>query len=248
MAAMATRESGNYPQQFPQLGSNAEGDAKMNTRNQILPAVCVAMLLSVVPGNEPRAQSESGQLEEVIVTARRIEERLQDTPISITAFTAEKLRDRMIVSTDELDQITPNLQFTNDTTLAGNNNSSNIFIRGVGQVDPTSTVDPGVGLYLDDVYMGQSVGGTMTLRDIDTVQILRGPQGTLFGRNSVGGAVLLTTVEPGDEFGGTIRAGVGSDSLADLFIAFDAPFSDTVRAKGPAGGPANLSNPWIHVV
>ena len=203
----------------------------MYIRNQVLAAICMALLLSTVPGNEPRAQSESGQLEEVIVTARRIEERLQDTPISVTAFTAEKLRDRMIVTTEELDQITPNLQFTNDTTLAGNNNSSNIFIRGVGQVDPTSTVDPGVGLYLDEVYMGQSVGGTMTLRDIDTVQILRGPQGTLFGRNSVGGAILLSTVEPGDEFGGTIRAGVGSDSLADLFFAFDAPLSDTVRSR-----------------
>jgi iron complex outermembrane receptor protein len=135
------------------------------------------------------------------------------------------------VSTEELDQITPNLQFTNDTTLAGNNNSSNIFIRGIGQVDPTSTVDPGVGLYVDEVYMGQSVGGTMELRDINTVQILRGPQGTLFGRNSVGGAILLTTVEPGDEFGGTLRAGVGSDSLADFFIAVDAPLSDTVKSR-----------------
>jgi iron complex outermembrane receptor protein len=175
--------------------------------------------------------SDSGSLEEVIVTARRIEERLQDTPISISAFTAENLEERMILSTEQLDQITPNLQFTNDTTLAGNNNSSNVFIRGVGQTDPTSSVDPGVGLYIDDVYMGQSIGGTMDFRDIANVQILRGPQGTLFGRNSVGGAILVTTVEPGDEFGGTVRAGTGSDSLADLFVAFDAPFSDTVKSR-----------------
>lgn len=175
--------------------------------------------------------SDSGVLEEVIVTARRIEERLQDTPISITAFTAQALEERMVISTEELDQVTPNLQFTNDTTLAGNNNSSNIFIRGVGQTDPTSSVDPGVGLYIDDVYMGQSIGGTMDFRDIANVQILRGPQGTLFGKNSVGGAILVTTAEPGDAFGGTFRAGTGSDRLADLFLAIDAPLSDTVKTR-----------------
>jgi iron complex outermembrane receptor protein len=127
--------------------------------------------------------------------------------------------------------VTPNLQFTNDTTLAGNNNSSNIFIRGVGQTDPTSTVDPGVGLYIDDVYMGQSIGGTMDFRDIQSVQVLRGPQGTLFGKNSVGGAILLTTAEPGDEFAGTLRASAGSDSLADVFIALDVPLSDEVKSR-----------------
>jgi len=173
----------------------------------------------------------SGELEEVIVTARRIEERLQDTPISVTAFTAQALIDRSILSTEQLDQVTPNLQFTNDTTLAGNNNSSNIFIRGVGQTDPTSTVDPGVGLYIDDVYIGQSVGGTMDFRDIAGVQILRGPQGTLFGKNSVGGAILLTTVAPGDQFGGQLRVGAGSDSLADIFAAVDVPISETVKSR-----------------
>jgi iron complex outermembrane receptor protein len=175
--------------------------------------------------------SRSGELEEIIVTARRIEERLQDTPISVSVFTAESLRNRAILTTELLDQVTPNLQFTNDTTLAGNNNSSNIFIRGVGQTDPTSTVDPGVALYIDDVYISQSVGGTMDLRDISAIQVLRGPQGTLFGKNSVGGAILVTTVEPGDEFGGTLRASAGSDSLGDLFLAVDAPFSDTVRSR-----------------
>ena len=135
------------------------------------------------------AQSKSGErksVEEVTVTARRVEESMQDVPISVTAFTAESLENRNILNTEDLDEVTPNLQFTNVTTLAGNNSSSNIFIRGVGQVDPTSTVDPGVGLYIDDVYMGQSVGGTLDFRDISSVQVLRGPQGTLFGKNSVG--------------------------------------------------------------
>jgi iron complex outermembrane receptor protein len=198
-----------------------------------LSTALVAAFLLLMASEASKAQTGSGarQLEEVIVTARRFEERLQDTPVSISTFTAQELEERSILTTEDLDLITPNLEFTNDTTLAGNNNSSNIFIRGVGQTDPTSTVDPGVGLYIDDVYMGQSVGGTMDFRDIANVQVLRGPQGTLFGKNSVGGAILLTTVEPGDDFGGTIRAGVGSDKLADLFLAFDAPFSDTVKSR-----------------
>ena len=73
-----------------------------------------------------------------------------------------------------------------------------MFIRGIGQTDATPAVDPGVGIYIDDVYMGRSVGGAMEFRDISSVQILRGPQGTLFGRNTIGGAVLLTTNAPGD--------------------------------------------------
>ena len=128
-----------------------------------------------------------------------------------------------------LDQVVPNLQFADNAPLAGNNSSSQVFIRGIGQTDPTSTVDPGVGLYIDDVYIGNAVGGTMTLRDIASVQVLRGPQGTLFGRNTIGGAILLYTTEPGDEFGGTVRVGSASDSLLDGFIALDAPFSEHVQ-------------------
>lgn len=172
-----------------------------------------------------------GELDQITVTARRMEENLQETPVSIAAFTAEDLRDKLVLSTDQLDQVVPNLQFTNVTTLAGNNNSSNIFIRGVGQIDPTATVDPGVGLYIDDVYIGQSVGGTIGLRDIASVQVLRGPQGTLFGMNAVGGALLLTTVEPGEAFGGTVRGATGTDSLIDLFAAMDVPLSDVFRSR-----------------
>jgi iron complex outermembrane receptor protein len=177
------------------------------------------------------AQQATQGLEEVIVTARKVEENLQETPIAITALSGGALEDRQIFSTDTLDQVVPNLQFANNAPLAGNNSSSQIFIRGIGQTDPTSTVDPGVGLYIDDVYIGNAVGGTMTLRDIANVQVLRGPQGTLFGRNTIGGAILLTTTDPGDEFGGKVRVGTGTDSLLDGFIALDAPFSSSVKAR-----------------
>jgi len=179
--------------------------------------------------------SSDGSLEEVIVTARRVEERLQDTPLAVSAFSGDALIERQVFETTELDQLVPNLQFADNAPLAGNNSSSQVFIRGIGQTDPTSTVDPGVGLYLDNVYMGSAVGGTMALRDIGSIQVLRGPQGTLFGRNTIGGAILVTTVEPGDEFGGTFRGGFGSDSLIDAFAAFDAPFSDSVKSRFSVG-------------
>ncbi|HEY7641924.1 MAG TPA: TonB-dependent receptor [Steroidobacteraceae bacterium] len=178
------------------------------------------------------AQQQGTQgLEEIIVTARKVAENLQETPIAITAFSGSALEDRQIFNTDMLDQVVPNLQFANNAPLAGNNSSSQIFIRGIGQTDPTSTVDPGVGLYIDDVYIGNAVGGTMTLRDIASVQVLRGPQGTLFGRNTIGGAILLTTTDPGDDFGGKVRVGTGTDSLMDGFIALDAPIASSLKAR-----------------
>ncbi|MEX2525667.1 MAG: TonB-dependent receptor [Gammaproteobacteria bacterium] len=206
----------------------------MNKKSGIFSKLSAVVLsaFAVIQGAPAQGTNQDGAvLEEVIVTARRVEEKLQDTPISVSAFTSENLERRQVFSTEDLDQVTPNLQFTNDTTLAGNNASSVIFIRGIGQTDPTSTVDPGVGLYIDDVYMGQSVGGTLDFRDIQSVQVLRGPQGTLFGRNTIGGAILLTTTEPGDEFGGNVRFGYGSDNYRNAFIGVDAPLTDSFRTR-----------------
>jgi iron complex outermembrane receptor protein len=178
---------------------------------------------------------ETHTLEEIIVTARKVEENLQETPIAITAISGSALEERQVFRTDMLDQLVPNLQFANNAPLAGNNSSSAVFIRGIGQTDPTSTVDPGVGLYIDDVYIGNAVGGSMALRDIANIQVLRGPQGTLFGRNTIGGAVLMSTKDPGEEFGGEVRAGFGTDSLLDGFLALDVPFSESLKTRWSVG-------------
>jgi iron complex outermembrane receptor protein len=174
-------------------------------------------------------------LEEITVTARKVEENLQETPIAITAISGSALEDRQVFRTDMLDQLVPNLQFANNAPLAGNNSSSAVFIRGIGQTDPTSTVDPGVGLYIDDVYIGNAVGGSMGLRDIANIQVLRGPQGTLFGRNTIGGAVLMSTKDPSEEFGGEVRAGFGTDNLKDGFLALDIPFSESLKTRWSVG-------------
>jgi iron complex outermembrane receptor protein len=180
-------------------------------------------------------ERQAGALEEVVVTARKREESLQDTPIAISAFSAAALERQQITSTEDLDQVAPNLQFASYGPLTGNNSAAQVYIRGIGQSDGSSGVDPGVGLYIDDVYMGRSVGGVLDFRDIANVQILRGPQGTLFGRNTIGGAVLLTTTLPGKEFGGTARLGFGDDSLYEGFAAIDLPISDTIASRVSIG-------------
>jgi iron complex outermembrane recepter protein len=194
----------------------------------------IAATAQAPPDAAPKEEAES--IESIIVTARRREENLQDTPVAITAITAASLERQQIVSTTDLDKVTPNLQFHSYGTLTGNNSAAQVFIRGIGQTDATAAVDPGVGIYIDDVYMGRAVGGAMDFRDIAGVQILRGPQGTLFGRNTIGGAVLLTTNGPGEDAGNLVRIGVGEDNLRDVFFALDIPMSDTFAARFSGGG------------
>ena len=186
------------------------------------------------PVDASAAAAES--LDSIVVTARRRQENLQDTPVAITALSGEELEQQLVVGTTDLDKIAPNLQFHSYGTLTGNNSAAQVFVRGIGQTDATPAVDPGVGIYIDDVYMGRAVGGAMDFRDIASVQVLRGPQGTLFGRNTIGGAVLLTTNAPGENAGNSVRLGVGEDNLYELHGAFDLPSSDTWSARIALGG------------
>jgi iron complex outermembrane receptor protein len=176
-------------------------------------------------------EAEAEAIESILVTARRRAESLQDTPVAVTALSAAALERQQIVSTTDLDKVAPNLQFHSYGTLTGNNSAAQVFIRGIGQSDATPAVDPGVGMYIDDVYMGRAVGAAMEFRDIANVQILRGPQGTLFGRNTIGGAVLLTTNEPGTDAGNSVRVGLGDDNLREAFGAFDLPLGGNWSAR-----------------
>ena len=214
-----------------------------DVRSRGLHLVASVALIHVVLDQPATAQSPQGQpqadaegLESVVVTARRREERLQDTPIAVTALSAQALERQQIVATTDLDKVAPNLRFHSYGTLTGNNSAAQVFIRGIGQTDATPAVDPGVGIYIDEVYMGRAVGGAMEFRDIASVQILRGPQGTLFGRNTIGGAVLLTTNAPGQDAGNSIRVGIGEDNLRELFGAFDLPINDAWAARFALGG------------
>lgn len=184
-------------------------------------------------------QATDPAIEEVVVTARRRDENLQDTPIAISAFSAQVLEQRQILQTQDLERITPSLQFKPAGQLSGNSASSVVFIRGVGQVDPTAAVDPGVGVYLDEVYLGRAVGGAIDFGDIAGVEVLRGPQGTLFGRNTIGGAILVRTREPElGVFNGRGRLRLGDDALREGFLALNLPLTTTMAAR-VAGGFRN---------
>ena len=232
-------------------------------RSATLPARCGSLLLAAVflvtsghalqddelarerdepkpaPQGEAAVQEEEGSLtaaEEIVVTARRREETLQDTPIAVSPFSAEALEVRQVQGTQDLERITPSLQFKPAGQLSGNSAASVVFIRGVGQLDPTAAVDPGVGIYIDEVYVGRAVGGQIDFGDIASVEVLRGPQGTLFGRNTIGGAILVRTRPPEfGVFGSKVNLRVGDDSLYDGFAAFNLPLGDKAAARLSAG-------------
>lgn len=221
------------------FGSNMAQEEKSVSKRSSLFFTVSALAASAFLPQSVGAQDGAGvavsNVDSITVTARRREENLQDTPVSISAFSEESLERQQIEGTDDLDMITPNLQFTSYGPLTGNNSAAQVFIRGIGQTDATAAVDPGVGIYMDDVYLGRAVGGAMEFRDIANVQVLRGPQGTLFGRNTIGGAVLLSTKDPGDEFGGELKARTGTDSLIRIFGGLDIPLSETLGARLSGG-------------
>jgi iron complex outermembrane receptor protein len=200
------------------------------------PALAQGVGLGGESGVTSEADAGASTDSTILVTARRREESLQETPVAISAFSAETLEDRQITQTQDLERITPSLQFKPAGQLSGNSAASVVFIRGIGQLDPTAAVDPGVGVYVDEVYVGRSVGGTIEFGDIASVEVLRGPQGTLFGRNTIGGAILVRTREPRiGEFSGRARLRTGSDDLVEGFAALNIPLAETAAARVSAG-------------
>ena len=179
------------------------------------------------PAKEPQQPVGASRLDEIVVTARRIEESLQDTPIALTAVTDAALEERGVEQITGVANIAPNVNFSYAGTSSGSDAAAVIFIRGVGQNDFTLVTDPGVGVYVDGVYLGRSIGSVLDVFDLKQIEILRGPQGTLFGRNTIGGAINLTTREIGDELGGSARIILGADQRLETFLTLDVPFNDS---------------------
>ena len=162
-------------------------------------------------------------LEEIIVTAQRREERMQDTPVSITAFSGDHLSELSINDLAGIGSFTPNMNFSNSPGGSGGGNNAQIYIRGVGQNDFLITTDPGVAVYMDGVYIARSMGAIMNLMDMERVEVLRGPQGTLFGKNAVGGAISLVTAPPTDELDGNVEISTGSRDRIDAKGTVNVP-------------------------
>jgi iron complex outermembrane receptor protein len=174
---------------------------------------------------------KSVAIEEITVTARKVEEDLQTTPISIAAFSGDGLEDRGMTNIAQIAPFVPNLSFQNNPSFGGAGNAAAIYIRGVGQKEFLPTTEPGVGLYVDGAYIARSVGGILDLIDIERVEVLRGPQGTLFGRNTNGGAVNITTKKPHDEFDGDVWATYGMDNRVDLKGSINVPITDNLFSR-----------------
>ncbi len=173
-----------------------------------------------------------GAIGDIIITAERRETRLQDTPIAITAVTGEALEASGATVINDLAATVPNLT---STTGPQGSADANFFVRGVGQFDFIITNDPGVGLYVDGVYLGRTVGAMLDGGDIERVEVLRGPQGTLFGRNTLGGAINIVTRQPDPgAFSGSARATFGSRDRVELDGGVNVPIGDdsAVRLYG----------------
>jgi iron complex outermembrane receptor protein len=163
------------------------------------------------------------QLEEIVVTARKREEKLQETPVSITAFTSVQLDLPAFEDLTDVSRFAPNVTFMTGSGSTGGSANAQVFIRGVGQTDFLFSSDPGVGIYVDDVFYPRSTGAVLDLVDLERVEVLRGPQGTLFGKNTVGGAINIVSRRPGEDLGAALELTVGSRSRLDARGSIDLP-------------------------
>ncbi len=176
-------------------------------------------------------QAEQGGLEDIVVTAQKRKENLQVTPIAVTAFSARALANKNVEDIAGIAEFTPNLQFDSTAPLSGASSAAIVFIRGVGKSGYQVTDDPGVGTYVDGVYVSSSVGGVLDVLDVERIEVLRGPQGTLFGRNTIGGAINITTKRPSKEMEGSLDATYGNYDRMEIRGSIDTPLSDTLRTK-----------------
>ena len=184
-----------------------------------------ALLLAWAPACLAEAEAAAA-IEEIVVTATRREQGLHDVPASLTAFEGGDLEERGIADLVDVGKVVPNLTVT--TFAAGHTASANPFVRGIGTQDHLITADPGVAVYVDGVYLGRQVGQHWTLANIERIEVLRGPQGTLYGRNSIGGAINIVTAPPGTNVGRRLAARVGSRERIAASLYADAHVTDAL--------------------
>jgi iron complex outermembrane recepter protein len=165
----------------------------------------------------------------ITVTARRREESLLDVPISVTAFSGTQLEQVGAQDITFVGQSSPNVTLE---VSRGTNTTLTAFIRGVGQQDPVAGFEAGVGLYLDDVYLNRPQAAVLDIYDVERIEVLRGPQGTLYGRNTIGGAIKYVTRRLSTEPEANVRVNVGSYNQIDVIASGSAPLSDTFRVGG----------------
>lgn len=209
------------------------------------PLALIAGLPAAAQGDDAQAQGESSAIEEVMITARKREESLQTVPLAVTAYGTAALERAQVANLEDMNLATPNMQVNR---TQGSQNTAQIFIRGIGQDNSTALDEPGVAFYVDGVYMARSIGSLVDLIDIERVEVLRGPQGTLYGRNATGGAVKFISKRPStSDVDYNFDIATGSFHRLDLRGALNVPLSDTVALR-VSGVSRNNDGYYTHAV
>jgi iron complex outermembrane receptor protein len=192
---------------------------------------------------------ENSGIQEIVVTAQKRAENVQNVPIAISAFDGDALGERAVANVSQLAALAPNVNLDSGVSFTASTAVLAASIRGIGASDFAFNIDPAVGIYVDGVYLARSVGANQDLLDVERIEILKGPQGTLFGRNTIGGAVSIVTRDPAKEFGVKGDLTVGRFNLFQVRASVDLPLSDalfssvTVNVKTRNGYAKRLPYP-----
>ena len=211
-------------------------------------AVGFALSGAAVQTASAQQSNATSIFEEITVTAKRREESIYEVPVAMSAFTGDTIQKQGITDLVDIGKFVPNLNVT--TFSAGHTSSANPFIRGIGLQDHLITTDPGVSVYVDGVYLGRQVGQNWSLANVERVEVLRGPQGTLYGRNSIGGAINIITKRPGSDEGARVGLTVGTEGRVNAEFFADTQLTDTlglsiggaIKRRGGSGKFLNVPN------
>lgn len=193
-------------------------------------AFCSTISLSAGAGTASAQDGASQATDDtIVVTARRREESLQDVPLAVSAFSGDELDNLGALDLTDIEAITPNVTLE---TSRSTNTTLTAFIRGVGQQDPVAGFEAGVGIYIDDVYLNRPQAALLDIYDVERIEVLRGPQGTLYGRNTIGGAIKYVTRRLSDEASAKLRLTGGTYGQFDAIGTFNLPLATSDSAAG----------------
>lgn len=196
----------------------------------LLATTAMAATTSAQAQDANSSNASSGGIEEIVVTAQKRAESAQNVPIAISVFSGSALSERAVNNVSQLTAVAPNVNFDNGVAFTGSTAVLAASIRGIGSSDFAFNIDPGVGVYVDGIYLARSVGANQDLLDTGRIEVLKGPQGTLFGRNTIGGAVSIVTRDPAKEFRVQGDITVGRFNLFEGRGAIDLPLTDNLTS------------------
>ena len=218
-----------------------------------LPLLGAIAVLTSAPAlaQEQGVANDDGGIAEIVVTAQKRSENVQSVPIAISAFAGDALSERSVGNVSQLASLSPNVNLDSGVSFSASTAVLAASIRGIGASDFAFNIDPAVGVYIDGVYLARSVGANQDLLDVERIEILKGPQGTLFGRNTIGGAVSIVTRDPGKEFSVRGDLTVGRFDLFQARASIDLPLAEnlyslfTLDVKSRSGYMKRLPFPGL---